>query len=261
METSLRHPLCRRARLLLSLAAAAWGVAGCRGFWPTADLALCLPGPPAHWLAAFPDLGAVIELPAGEGKVATVRVERWGDPLEVSIPKEGNGPLLAWPAIGDGAKRLLRPAGALYPGDLATTGAAGESIVLSWEAGPLAVLVAGLRLQGFDVQRINARRLREEMAREADPWAWDLAAIGARLVDGTFSVDDMDPLPWADVRVTVAPGAWFLESPFQPPAAVDGAGMLELPGLSFGAHTLLAAGGGMMALWLGREGLVVMPGR
>ena len=181
-----------------------------------------------------------------------------GSPAVVRCSKESNTPVLAYPWSTEPAAALgaLKPAGGLWPADCAK-GESGPELVLSWEDGAAAEVFRLLRESGADAALINGERLAERMGEAPDPWAWDVPRIADALASGNFDAYDVDPLPAADVVLAVAPGSWFLESPFRPPLEPDPDGNLLIECLEFGLHHCFGAGGRIDIFLDGRGAAIV----
>jgi hypothetical protein len=244
-----------------ALIAAAVSCASCALLNPAAVVEVVVPDLPAAWAEALPHAGCRIVYEDVTGVSQRVETPHWGTTVTVSCSKDRNVAFLAWPLTpwdtAAEATPLLRPAGGLYP--LSREGRTGaDVIVLTWEAGPLATLVAALRAAGLDVARLNTDRLLAAMAGADDPWDLDLAEIGKRLFSGGFSASDLDSLPGLPARIRAGPGTWLTESPFAVPrTAVDG--MLEFAFVARGTHSLFTAGGSLLRFEVRREGVAVVP--
>jgi hypothetical protein len=250
----------RGGRLAAGLAAlaAAGLIDGCDVFGPTARVTVRLPEPPPHWLRAFPRLSFELEYPGPDGEVCAIGPFPWGTRVTVACSKEANGAFLAWPLAGDERRRLLRPAGGLYP-LCVQSGEGGDELCLTWTDGCLAVVMLRLVVAGRDPALVNAARLGGYLAAEPDPWRWDLTRIEQQLADGGFSARDIDRLPTTDAVLTPGEGDWFLETPFGALLAATPAGALEVPGLPHGLHTLFGADGRRVRIYADDRGVFTVP--
>jgi hypothetical protein len=250
----------RSQRLAAGLAAlaAAGLIDGCDVFGPTARVTVRLPEPPPHWLRAFPRLSFELEYPGPGGELCVIGPFSWGTRVMVVCSKEANGAFLAWPLAGDERRRLLRPAGGLYP-LCAQSGEGGDELCLTWADGCLAVVMLRLAVAGRDPALVNAARLGGCLAAEPDPWRWDLARIEQRLADGGFTAQDIDRLPTTDAVLQPGEGEWFLETPFGALLAAAPGGTLEVPGLPHGLHTLFGVDGRRVRLFVDDRGVFTVP--
>ncbi len=233
-----------RFRLPILLPAAAF-TAGCSWFSPSLEVRVQAPEAPPHWRRAFPELRFRLACPetnppqpeALPGCLPDALPELpAGGSVTLRLPKRANWPVLAYPCARG---VLLPPAGGLFPLDL---GPQGDTLALSWEHGPAAELLQALAREGFDIGCLNARRLLEEMlARSAgDPGRLDLNHLAACLVSGEFRVTDLCLLPAPDITLELAPGTWFLDSPFRPAQSLAAGQALLLAAVPLGRHRLFA---------------------
>jgi hypothetical protein len=242
--------------LLPSAAIACLLCSSCRLFGPAADLTVVLPALPAHWRAAFPDLKLAVVLTDPSGKERRVTGIAGDSTLSIACPKRTNTPILAWPLSsrdgirGPGEPGYLRPAGALYPLSL-DSGAAGPTLMITWEQGPLAVLMSRLAAAGRDVSLFNAERLDSYLRKHPDPWMLDLDAMAQRIADGSFTAYDIDCLPTRDIRFAPGPGTWFFESPFAGIVTAADDSAVDMPGVSLGQHALFSLEGGAWRVQVG----------
>ncbi len=130
---------------------------------------------------------------------------------------------------------------------------------LSWEDGPAAAVFGALGEAGVDTALLNAPRLVERMRGAADPWAWDVTTLAERLAAGSFTAYDLDLLPSAEVSVPAGEGEWFAESPFAAPRQAGPGGVVSLPALPYGMHTLFGPGGRRLSVYLNEGGPIVVP--
>jgi hypothetical protein len=250
----------RSGRLAASLAAlaAAGLIDGCDVFGPSDRVTVLLPEPPPHWQRAFPRLLFELEYPGPGGELSVAGPFPWGERVVVACSKAANGAFLAWPLAGDDRRRLLRPAGGLYPLGLRAEAAADE-LALTWADGCLAVVMLRLAVAGRDASLVNAARLGGYLAAEADPWCWDLTHIEERLAGGGFTAWDIERLPTTDAVVQPGEGEWFLETPFGGTLAAASGGILAVPGLPHGLHTLFGTDGRRVRLYADGRGIFTLP--
>jgi len=226
---------------------------GCSWFSSTVEVRVRTPAPPEPWREAFPELR--FELSCLEGDPAQCCVAPGGQ-ASLRLPKRANWPVLAYP-WARGAR--LAPAGGLYPLDLDP---GGDCLELRWERGPAAEVFQALIREGFEVGRVNARRLVEEMMARStgDPFRLDLQALAGRLASEEFRVTDIVLLPARDVALEVPPGTWLLESPFRPAQRIAAGEALRIPALSLGAHRLFAVElPGGFALYVSEREVLLLP--
>jgi len=250
----------RSGRIAASLAAlaAAGLIDGCDVFGPSDRVTIQLPEPPPHWLRSFPRLLFELEYPGPNGELSVAGPFPWGERATVACSKAANGAFLAWPLAGDDRRRLLRPAGGLYPLSLRADAGADE-LSLTWVDGCLAVVMLRLAVAGRDTSLVNAVRLGGYLAAEPDPWCWDLTRIEEQLGSGEFTALDIERLPTTDAVVQPGEGEWFLETPFRGPLAAAPGGALAVPGLPHGLHTLFGPGGRRVRLYADGRGVFTLP--
>jgi len=238
---------------LLALSPALALAAGCSWFSASLEVRLQLPEPPEHWRRAFPELRFQLVCPQTDGQQFSALP---GARPAVRLPKRVNAPVLAYP-WARGVR--LPPAGGLFPLDLAPDG---DTLELSWEHGPAAEVFQALSREGFEVGRVNARRLVEEMMARStgDPFRLDLQALAAQLASEEFRVTDIQFLPARDIALEVPPGTWLLESPFRPAQHIAPGEALRIPALSLGAHRLFAVElPGGFALYVSERDALLVP--
>jgi len=250
----------RSGRIAASLAAlaAAGLIDGCDVFGPSDRVTIQLPEPPPHWLGTFPRLLFEIEYPGPGGELSVAGPFPWGERITVACSKAANGAFLAWPLVGDDRRRLLRPAGGLYPLS-SRAGAGADELCLTWTDGCLAVLMLRLAVAGRDTSLVNAARLGGYLAAEPDPWCWNLTRIEERLADGELAANDIERLPTTDAVVQPGEGGWLLETPFRPSLAAAPGGNLAIAALPHGRHTLFAVDGRKVRLYADERGVFTLP--
>jgi hypothetical protein len=251
------HTTGRIAASLAALAAAGL-IDGCDAFGPADRVTVRLPEPPPHWLRAIPRLAFELEYPGPDGSLRLAGPLPWGETVTVACAKGANGAFLAWPLAGDDRRRLLRPAGGLYPSSV-SAGSGGDELYLTWADGCLAVVMLRLSVAGRDPALVNAARLGGYLAVEPDPWGWDLAHIEQQLATGGFTAHDLDRLPTVDAVVQPGEGEWFLETPFGGARAAAPGGTLSLPGLTHGLHTLFGMDGRRVRIYADPRGVFTLP--
>ncbi len=250
---------------MIAAAALVLCLGACSLFDPEAEVTVLLPPPPAHWSTAFPRLRFLIVWPDDEGRLQTANAEPGQSQVAILCAKAGNTPVLAFPLITgqEDESELpvpLRPAGGLFPSSCADEGN-GQLLSLSWQDGPIATVLQRLVAAGLDASRVNAGRLAEYFARQADRWDLDLDAIADKIAHGDFSAYDIDLLPRRSLCIDLEPGAWFLESPFRPALRTGDDGRLQLADVSLGMHALFSTQGDVVSFSVGAHDLVVTSGR
>ena len=226
---------------------------GCSWFSATVELRVQTPSPPEPWREAFPELRFELSCPGGDPPQCSVDP---GGQTSLRLPKRVNWPVLAYP-WARGAR--LAPAGGLYPLDLDP---GGDCLELRWEHGPAAEAFQALIREGFEVGRVNARRLVEEMLARStgDPFRLDLQALAGGLASEEFRVTDIQLLPSRDIALEMPPGTWLLESPFRPAQHKTAGEELRIPALSLGAHRLFALElPGGFALYVSEREVLLVP--
>jgi hypothetical protein len=220
-----------------------------------AEMTVVLPAPPERWGRAFSDLGFELVYWDEAGVEHRMDVPGVGT-AEIPCPRQANSAVLAYPVCRSDVSGLLRPAGALFPRNTED----GTSLGLTWEDGPLALLISLLSSLGRDPSLFNAARLAEYFAREPDPWALDIAAMAQKIADGTFSAYDVDLLPCREVSFAAGTGEWFFESPFSTVVTADESGTVTVPALAFGMHGLFSVDGRALRIYVGqRETVATAP--
>jgi len=251
---------------LISLLSGLCLLNACSAFLPEQTIQVLLPAPPSHWQAAFPRLAWKVSARRNDGAMREVVTDDWRRPVRVECARAVNAPILAWPFVADAGASpgvcslgagALCPAGGLFPLSLRTF--QGTDVVeLSWEDGPLALVVDRLAACGRDTSRFNAARLRRYLREEGDPWTVGLDVIAQKIAQGDFTAWDLDLLPLADVEVQPGPGTWFLESPFcRPQVAREGS--IRLSGVPRGSHRLFSLGGSCWRLDVEEETTLLLP--
>jgi len=248
----------------LAPGAGALCLVSCGAFGPLAHVDVLIPGPPAHWTRAFPDLQFCLVIPDSSGKEQTVWVTDPGQPVAIDCSKTGNTPILAYPVSAKdrqgvtGRAGMLRPAGGIYPGSLDESSPR-PTLMLDWRDGAAATVLSRLLSVGRDTSLINAARLVRYFRDAEDPWKLDLERIEEKLAAGKFTAYDIDELPCRNVDVKVGAGEWFMETPFSAVATVTGERTLGLAGVSLGMHGLFSMDGRLLVIDVGRVDTAVLP--
>lgn len=180
-----------------------------------------LPQLPLPWLLRFPGLRCELLWPRPDGTVGRLRLAGWPAEALLELPRAAPTPVLAVP-IHAGVELL--PAGGVYPpGD--------PPFALSWSDGPVAACLLRLACAGWDLTRLNTRRLLREAAALAlaDPWHLDAGRLLDAILAGDLSVTDLREAELRSTPLVLPPGAWIAASA---PAAVvesDGAALILAP--------------------------------
>ncbi|MBN1837981.1 MAG: hypothetical protein JW820_19140 [Spirochaetales bacterium] len=222
------------------------------------QMQLELPELPGHWLECFGEPGWLIVVPGTETSLQIPP----GSPAVpcIRLPKLQHQSVLAFPTPCDPC--VLPPAAGVFPLD---SSGDGRVLTLRWEQGPVGEILQRLLRQGLEVEALNVPRLcREILARSPqDPWALDLDGAAAALVSGSFRVTDLRSLPCRVIELELAPGRWFLESPFFVPTVQTASSpTLTMPDVPFGLHSLFEVEAGWVAdLWVDERQVLRIPAR
>ena len=188
---------------------------------------LVFPAPPAPWAETLGPPRWRVEW--RDGGDSPVRTADTSGALDIGLPAEWSGAVLAWPfwperGLPPGA---FYPAGGIFPFD-----AAGNTLTLSWEGGPAAVFFRELRRAAagggahagarrpeyFDWPRFRA--LLQNDAPEnvrADPWLADWKAVAEAAVRSGFSKTLVKAAPRTETAAFIPrDGPWLGPSPFDP---------------------------------------------
>jgi len=184
-------------------------------------LVLALPVPPASW-TALAGLRFRLSWRGASGE----REEAVADPgaeREISVQRGRFQAILAEPFLGG---RCLRPAGALYPQNIAGPAFGApigtDRLVLDWLGGYVATAARALEEADLDAAAFNLARLGDEArTRVTDPWLLPAREAAARLAAGTFRADSFREPPRFAVSLP-GPGPWAPESPFAAAPDADG---------------------------------------
>lgn len=236
----------RAARIVSVLVSCSSVLGGCALFDAGIDVRVAIPPVPRSWMREFGGMRFSLFYPDGDGCLQWMDVPDRETSVRISCSKMGNSPVLAYPwrAAAEGTlvpRGSLKPAGGLFPRNLRRA-AGGVELVLSWEDGAAAEVFRALLESGTDTDLVNGERLADRIAEASDPWALDLGSIAQCIASGDFNAYDIDPLPAADVRLSVPEGEWLLENPFRPVQRAGPEGTLLLQGLSFGLHHVFGCG-------------------
>jgi len=179
------------------------------------DRWVSLLGPP-HWRLEWLDTG-------GNRKKADILP---GRSMTIELPTTWANPVTAWPYwpghnIIPG---LFKPAGALFPFDVS-----GETLCLSWEAGPDTVFYWELAAANeqdtakspanFDWPRFR-ELFQEETLNEAvrkDPWLVDWRSVAEKTITSSFDRRRLVPEAAEPTAIPVPSGPWYGASPFAEP--------------------------------------------
>ncbi len=121
-----------------------------------AVVTVLLPPAPAPWVAAFPGMCFLVVCPDGSGQFREMMSGPGQSCVHLSCSKGVNTPVLAYPLIAEGDKAgtadpgSLRPAGGIFPASVAA-GDDGLNLLLSWQDGPVALVLHRLFAAGMDV--------------------------------------------------------------------------------------------------------------
>ena len=185
------------------------------------------------------------------------RREAWAEAdssIEISISRGGQQALMAYPSY---RAHYLRPAGFLYPSDLAGEAISGlafelwggglRPIRLDWRRGWLAQVAESLASAGQDPAEYNLPRL-EALLDEStrDPWNLDPAEAARLLATGGFRSSLFKDIELHEVLLP-GPGPWACESALAPPPALRAGGgwsalLPEGPSLLIGCLSRLLVG-------------------
>ncbi|MBN2351769.1 MAG: hypothetical protein JXD23_04295 [Spirochaetales bacterium] len=211
---------------------------GCDLFSGTAAWTAVLPGLPAHWRDAFPNMRADLFVAAADGGTSVAEVSLEDGAWPVLVPKTCNTLVLLYPKAG---ADVLRPYGAVFP---ARADEETRTLALTAAGGFVAERLARLAQRGFHVGAFNSPRLLDLVEeRGGDPWDLDPLLLETRLAEDNFSVYAVRKLDTRPVSLIPPPGQWFSESPAAPLWETDAGGLLVIPEMAYGTHTLFHRGG------------------
>lgn len=184
--------------------------------------ALIMPQPPKAWVSFLGEPHWRVEWldPDGQKQTADVRP---GKSMEVEVPKTWASPVSAWPhwPSHNITPGHFKPAGAFFPFDVS-----GDSLSLSWEAGPATVYYWELAYAAEqDSPRIPSNfdwpRFREifqdEKIKEAvrkDPWLVDWRTVAEKTIKSGFDKRRLVPEVRESMLIPVPSGPWYGTSPF-----------------------------------------------
>jgi len=216
---------------------------------------VALPPPPAHWdLLPGKPYWRVEWLDSGGQKQSADILP--GGALEIELPATWANPVTAWPYWPETLPPgLFRPAGAIFPFD-----ASGESLYLSWEAGPDTVFYMELAFANTEnSSKIPANfdwpRFRElfdtdklNQAVREDPWLVDWRSAAEKTISSNFDSRRLIPESAESLPIPVPSGTWYGTSPFAKPLFFADGVTPEFPvrpglNLWFSAHGILRVSG------------------
>jgi hypothetical protein len=179
-------------------------------------------GNPRYELAYRDAAGSKIRLDSGPGDGIPITLERGRDQAFLAYPYMAD---YLWPGV-------LKPAGAVYPGELA-----GDELALTWEGGLGASAARSLEGSGYPIGTVDWRRIAAEAKkRVGDPWAIGFRPIAAALLNGSFGMATLKPDALLPVRVPLSArsrdgatgetgtreASWAADSPFALRPVEDG---------------------------------------
>jgi len=191
----------------------------------TPSYTAALPQPPEHWLLLLGEPHWRLEWldSAGQKQMADFLP---GQGIKIEVPATWASPIAAYPHWP--GKNLpvgfFRPAGAIFPFDVD-----GETVNLSWEAGPAAVFYRELALANSDNSaKIPANfdwpRFRSLLQGDTinasvreDPWLADWRSIAEKTINANFDQRRLVPEAAESLAIPVSPGPWYGTSPFALP--------------------------------------------
>lgn len=224
-------------------------VGGCNLAAPDRAVLLVMPEPAQIWTDCWGEPQYRVEI-AGR----TIGSFAPGQAVEVRLNAGTAVGILAYPEWGRPPCDSFYPAGAVWPfaavddadGRVERWGRA-MVVRLSYQDGPIAMLVVRMHQAGIPAVRWNLARLRDEVRGRAsdDPWMIDwqrvVEAIGADAMRANY-LDPVDP-PTASVELP--PGIWVSPNPFAAP-------LIGTVDLAYGYHRLYGVGGERLSLDVGR---------
>ena len=159
-----------------------------------------------------------------------------GESAAFLVPRDERVAVLAYPIVRG---RSLRPAGVVRP----LYGFPAGKVDLTWAGGYQAEAARVLIRAGGDPSRFDLDRfLSEALDRMDDPWDAPPETFAARLADGTFRANWLNPPEEYEVGVSELPGPAASESPFGVALVPDGRGTAAAS-LSIGVHSWYASWG------------------
>ena len=209
----------------------------CSLFSPQITLFVQCPELPGHWQRAFGTVPFLLLYPNADGKVSERIVEPWKERVTITVLKQNNLPVAAYPLVKNG-KVKLRPAGGIFPLDLCEENQ--NVLKLSWDQGIVAEILICLFSEAVDITALNSRRLSSEIKSrgEGDPWLLNIDYITDRLASRQFRVTYIKKAPARHIQINPGGGEWFLESPFCTPHAIEAEQILVLENVPLGFHRL-----------------------
>ena len=234
------------------MALAGTALAGCN-LWPGQQVAR-LPLLPEPWQQFAITLRLTV-VDGKDGRERRLPDARPGDAVMLPVGRHTATVVLAEPVVVGPPPRQLRPAGAVVPVSLDGKGV----LQVTWERGPLAVLVRDLWRGGTNPWLINLQRLDQEIHDRAqgDPWALDRTAVLAALQENRMRAAAVRPLPKHVASLKLPAGRWVWWDPFALPLHGDGkiALMVEI---ASGYHLLLHDSGSTRAVQVDDDGTVLI---
>ncbi len=209
----------------------------CSLFSPQTTLCIYCPELPEHWQRAFANVPFLLRYPDTNGKVSERIIEPFKERVTITVLKQNNLPVLAYPLVKN-RKVQLRPAGGLFPLDLCKENQ--DLLRLSWDQGIAAEILIRLFSEGLDISALNSSRLSAEIKvrGEGDPWLLDIDYITEKLASKHFRVTYIKMAPARCIQIDPGAGEWFLESPFCTTHPIEEGQVLILENVPFGFHRL-----------------------
>jgi hypothetical protein len=211
------------SKLTLASVLVLW-LAACGSPFP-ARCALDLPQAPETWVSLLGAPWWRIEWVSSDGESCRRDIAP-GERIEIQPPATWTNAVLAWPWWPESGliPGFFRPAGGLFPFDVD-----GETLRLSWEAGPDAVfywelanansgnaarIPANFNWPGFR-ELFNTDVINEKV--RIDPWLADWHYIAEKTVESGFDRRRLVPEASESVNIPVPGGTWYGTSPFAEP--------------------------------------------
>jgi len=208
-----------------SVLALALQLACCGDRLTSGQYTLEFPQTPQAWVSLLGEPHWRVEWLAPDGRKQTADILPGGS-LQVELPATWTNPVSAWPYWPGHSliAGLFMPAGALFPFDVS-----GDSLCLSWEAGPDSVFYWELaNFAGQDKTKIPANfdwlRFRELLQSEdinaavkQDPWLVDWRFVAEKTIEANFDRRRLVPQAADSMNIPVPSGPWYASSPFADP--------------------------------------------
>lgn len=214
---------------VITAAALALSAAGCRLVESTETVVVTLPPLPAQWQEAWGPAGYEIVWRSHFSAHGSLNVETGQTRVALALPRGSVVAVLAYPVWQSGGPFLpaadrMRPAGAVWapadPGLLAGAGvgvvADQRSLALSFEEGPVALVLSEAARRGADIQQFNHRRLSAELAARIpeDPWLLDCERVIRAVCERSMRVSYVREIERHEVTLEFPDGLWMEASPF-----------------------------------------------